>query len=203
MNTDNSIRRTVCVVGLILAVLLTTARSVSAKGNFDKVTIQDIGSGREIAVTDPALMGFFAFSDFDNGTRETPKVTGPGYEVMRWAISREDGITYVPVDRLRWYDTSSTNTLGRGWIFYEGLINGSSEYDGKWFTSTRNGDALMENTLFSVQATSTSTASTEKAGPTSIVLGFVGIGAATLIGAVAAAWFLQQRKVTPVSKQSV
>lgn len=194
MSTSSSPHRTISVLGLILSLLLITARSVSAKGNFDKPTVQDIASGREFQVTEPALMGFFGLSDFDNGTRETPKV-GTGYEITRWAISRVDGETYVPVDRLRYYPSSSTNTLGRGWIFYEGLVNGSSEYDGMWFTTTRNSDALMQRILSSTQTL-------EASRPTPMTFGLIGIGAAGLIGIIATLWFFRQRGLPLASKRS-
>jgi len=131
-----------------VAMLLLVVVPASAKGNFDKITVQQDGTQTQIEVTDVALLGFFAFTDFDNGTREAPHVVGPAFIVMRWQLDRTGDTGFQPWDRLRYYHTSPDNTLGHGWVFYEGPINGSSEYDGQWFTSTRSADALMEGIIF-------------------------------------------------------
>lgn len=142
------------------------------------------------------MLGFFAFSDFDNGTLQAPQVAGPGYEVTRWAISQEDGKTYVPVDRLLYYHTSDSNTLKHGWILYEGLINGSSEYDSHWFTSTRNADALMEGIILSSSILPASESSTQASNSSSDIWAFIGMGVAALIALIATKWFLWQKKHT-------
>ena len=135
------------MLGMIFTLLLISFQPAYAKGQFSKITIQTADSSQPIDVSDPAFLNFWTFSDFTNGTTEAPQVIGPAYEITRWLPSG-DGKTFAEWDRLRYYSTSEANTDGRGWIFYEGLINGSSEYDGKWFVATRNADALMESVNF-------------------------------------------------------
>ncbi|MBX3086020.1 MAG: hypothetical protein KF716_30570 [Anaerolineae bacterium] len=136
-------------------------------------------------MTDSAFLDFWAFSDFTDGTREAPKVVGPAYEVTRWYLA-DDGKTYVMWDRLRYYHTSSENTAGRGWVYYEGLVNGGSEYDGRWYLSTRHADALMESIIF-VEPNATVTSSSPASEST------VGIGTTTLFVFALILWIIQPR----------
>ena len=64
-------------------------------------------------------------------------------------IRVEDGGLFA-IDRLRYVPPGSTQL---GCIFYEGLINGSSEYDGKWFPTTPAGDEVMKRIMASTPST--------------------------------------------------
>jgi len=179
-----SARTRVLMLGVILALLLLIPLQVtSAKGLFSKITIQMPDAGQLIEVTEPAFLDFWTFSDFDSGTREAPEVIGPAYEITRWHLAA-DGKTFEPWDRLRYYQTSPHNTAARGWVYYEGLVNGSSEYDGKWFMSTRHADVLMESIIFA-DASETHPASSSE--PT------LAIGATALVVVALALWLIQHR----------
>ena len=98
-------------------------------------------------VDDPDLQGFFSLSDFADGTRE-PFAPGStymeSYELIRLAVAQDGGL--FAIDGLRYVPPGS---MEHGYILYEGLINGSSEYDGRWFSTTASGDAIMKRVLSS------------------------------------------------------
>jgi hypothetical protein len=127
----------VCIVGLVCG----TARLTQAKGNFAKIVITSDRLTSEIEVTDPSLLSFFSFSDFPNA-RATEPSFNEGYVVTRYFLD-ESGTLHA-FDRLRYYP----NHVGPGgFIFYEGLINGGSEYDGKWYAASSEGDAAMRRNI--------------------------------------------------------
>jgi len=110
----------------LLFVLGMLASSVSAKGEFDYITIKGPGITGEINVTDPALtQNFFAFADFSQGSIDIPTEPGQGYQVVRvYVLDNKDH----PFDQLHYYPYT-------GYVYYDGLVDGSSEYDGKWYLS--------------------------------------------------------------------
>jgi hypothetical protein len=129
------------VVMLFLITFSLSIHSGAAKGNFSKIIIKDLETMNDIVVTDPSLLGFFALSDFKDGTKDSPQV-GSGYEITRYF--QNDSGDSRPFDRLYYYPSSEGDS---GYIFYEGLINGASEYDGKWFQTSLEGEQLMSRFL--------------------------------------------------------
>ncbi|MCI0607869.1 MAG: hypothetical protein L0Z71_02260 [Anaerolineae bacterium] len=57
-------------------------------------------------------------------------------EIVRVAWQRE-----VAFDRLHYYPDT-------GFVYYDGIVNGSSEYDGKWYTARSDMKATFETALF-------------------------------------------------------
>jgi hypothetical protein len=107
-------------------------------GGFDYITIKGPGITGEIDVTNPELTGdFFAFADFSRGEVAEPADAGQGYEIVRVYV---EGSTDAPFDRLRYYPYT-------GFVFYDGLINGSSEYDGKWYAANPSAEAPFRKVL--------------------------------------------------------
>lgn len=110
---------------LILALcLIIPTTLVLAKGEFDYITIKGPGVTGEINVTNPALTGeFFAFADFSKGPVDPPANPGEGYQIVRvYVVDTKP----APFDQLHYYPYT-------GYVYYDGLANGSSEYDGKWY----------------------------------------------------------------------
>jgi len=104
--------------------LLVPSVIVLAKGEFDYITIKGPGITGEINVTNPALsQDFFAFADFSHGEIDPPADPGQGYEVVRvYVVNNKD----QPFDQLHYYPYT-------GYVYYDGLVDGSSEYDRKWY----------------------------------------------------------------------
>lgn len=113
------------VIGLLIPTML-----VFAQGNFDYLAVKGPGITGEINITNPALTGdFFAFADFTQGEVPAPADPGQGYQVVRVYVETVDGKpSPTPFDQLHYYPYT-------GYVYYDGLVNGSSEYDGKWYAA--------------------------------------------------------------------
>lgn len=114
---------------IVFSIVIPTSL-VIAQGNFTYLTVKGPGITGEINITDPALTGdFFAFADFMQGEVPAPAEPGQGYQVVRVYVETVDGKpTDRPFDQLHYYPYT-------GYVFYDGLVNGSSEYDGKWYAA--------------------------------------------------------------------
>jgi hypothetical protein len=113
---------------LLVLGLFVPATLVFAQGGFDYLTVKGPGITGEINITNPALTGdFFAFADFTQGEVPPPSDAGQGYQVVRVYLETvDDKPTARPFDQLHYYPYT-------GYVFYDGLVEGSSEYDGKWY----------------------------------------------------------------------
>lgn len=128
---------------IILGLLLFCVPPAWAKANFSKIVISGGDLTSAVEVTDPALPDFFSFSDFPTAGITKPKNihVSDGYIVSRgWEendlFTAWDSLFYFPKD----------DGTG-GYVYYEGLINGWSEYDGKWYLASAEGDAAMRRLL--------------------------------------------------------
>lgn len=110
--------------------ILLSFTAVFAKGNFDYLAVKGPGITGEINITNPALTGdFFAFADFTQGAIPPPADPGQGYQVVRVYVETVNGKpSPKPFDQLHYYPYT-------GYVFYDGIVNGSSEYDGKWYAA--------------------------------------------------------------------
>jgi len=130
---------------LILALcLLVPTTLVLAKGNFTYVTIDGPGLTDKLNITDPALTSdFFIFADFTKGPIDPPADPGEGYEVTRVYIETIDNKpTAKAFDQLLYFPYADG-----GYVYYVGLSEGTSEYDGKWFVANPDADAPFRAAL--------------------------------------------------------
>ncbi len=140
-------------LGSALLVALITSITVFAKGNFSFITITGSNLKDVVRLTDPALTtDFFAFADFYQDKTGTPEDPGEGYEITRYYIDAGQESTF---DQLHYYPKT-------GYVFYDGIVNGDSEYDGKWYKA--NPDILKPfETALSIQIRPLSSASQPQA----------------------------------------
>lgn len=125
-------------IGITLLLTLITSVSVFAKGGFAFVSISGADLKEPIRSTDPALtMGYFAFADFYRNQTEAPVNPGIEYEITRYYM---DGGREYAFDRLHYYPIT-------GYLYYDGLVNGSSEYDGHWYKAQPEIKAVFESLL--------------------------------------------------------
>jgi len=112
---------------LLLGILLPNIFAFAqGEGEFDYVTIEGPGITGEINVTNPALTQvFFAFADFSQGSIDAPADPGQGYQVVRVHVVDNND---QPFDQLHYYPYT-------GYVYYDGLVEGSSAYDGKWYAA--------------------------------------------------------------------
>ena len=124
--------------GFVLAALLITFTTTFAKGGFDFITITGPNLNQAVRVTDTSLTtDFFAFANFYKDKTKAPEDPGEGYEITR---HYEQGVSDVIFDRLHYYPES-------GFVFYDGIENGKSEYDGEWYTANPEIKAAFETAL--------------------------------------------------------
>jgi hypothetical protein len=128
-------------IALVLALLLTllTSITVFAKGSFSFIEITGAKLKDEVRLSDPALTtDFFTFADFYRNKTETPIDPGVGYEITRYYL---DGSREIAFDKFHYYPDT-------GFVYYDGIVNGSSEYDGKWYTAQPEIKSTFETALF-------------------------------------------------------
>jgi hypothetical protein len=125
-------------VGLALLFALFTSVAVLAKGSFAFIRVTGPDLKETVQISDPALTAdFFTFADFFQNQTEVPADPGAGYEITRYYA---DGGSEAVFDKLHYYPDL-------GLVYYDGIVNGSSEYDGKWYTAKPDVKTIFENTL--------------------------------------------------------
>jgi len=128
---------------IILALCQLFPAAALAKGNFDYITVNGPGLQGELTITNPELTGFFAFADFAQGAIVPPADPGEGYEIVRvFVVTENDKPEPTAFDQLFYYPYAND-----GYVFYVGLANGSSEYDGKWYAANPSADAPFRAAL--------------------------------------------------------
>ncbi|MCC6300359.1 MAG: hypothetical protein IT314_13780 [Anaerolineales bacterium] len=110
----------------LFALLLLLPTIALAKGEFDYITVEGPGLSGELTITNPALTDdFFAFADFTKEAIEAPADPGEGYQIIRYYVVENKA---QPFDSLSYFPYT-------GFVYYNGLAEGSSEYDKKWFAA--------------------------------------------------------------------
>lgn len=128
-------------IGLAVLIACITAVAVSAKGGFSFITISGGDAAEVLRTSDIALTeDFFAFADFYRDRAEAPVDPGIGYEITRYYI---DGEREIAFDRLHYYPAT-------GFVYYDGIVNGSSEYDKKWYAAKPEIRSLFESALVGI-----------------------------------------------------
>ena len=120
--------RTPLLASILLVVLAFSLASIAeAKGPFQRI-VAFTGIGGSVPIEDSELIEFFSFSNFQNQIA-WPAAPGEGVLITRYFEDQSTG-EEIAFDHLWIYP----RTEGRGpFVFYQGIINGSSEYDGKLY----------------------------------------------------------------------
>lgn len=125
-----------------LAAVLLSANLALAKGPWGKVVISGHGLPGVVEITDPQVLEGFSlpnFQDLSLGAIPTPEVVGGGYEMLRgW--DNDQGV-FTPFDRVHYYADPSG---GPGYLYYDGLVNGGSEFDHNWYRVTPEGESAIQ-----------------------------------------------------------
>ena len=109
---------------LLILVLVIPTTIAFASGEFDYIVIKGPGITGDINVSNPELtQDYLAFADFTKGSIDPPAVPGQGYQVVRMYTEGSKG---VPYDQLHYYPYT-------GYVYYDGIVNGFSEYGTKWY----------------------------------------------------------------------
>jgi WD40 repeat protein len=125
-----------------LAALLLSANLALAKGPWGKVEISGEGLSGVVEITDPQLLNDLSigiFQDLALGSIDTPEVVGGGYKMLRgW--DNEQGV-FTPFDLVHYY---ADPRGGPGYLYYDGLVNGGSEFDHHWYRVTPEGEKAIQ-----------------------------------------------------------
>jgi hypothetical protein len=125
--------------------LLALPHHVNAKGPADRITIIGPGLNGEVVIQDRATLdalSMAALEDFLAPVPDIPESLGFGYELTRFY--KVDDNRYIPFDRATYYPDRSGQG---GYVLYQGIVNGSSGYDGRWFAAHPASDAVMRRVL--------------------------------------------------------
>lgn len=138
-------------VTVLLACITTIA--VYAKGGFSFITIGGGELAEVVRTSELALtQDFFAFADFYRDRVEAPADPGVGYEITRYYI---EDTREIPFDRLHYYPAT-------GFVYYDGIVNGSSEYDRKWYAANPEIRSVFESVWIAASTTQAQSGSPEK-----------------------------------------
>jgi len=124
---------------LVTVFLLAVPTPAFAKGPFTYITVRGLGLTGELTVTNSALMDFFAFADFSKGSVDAPANPGDEYEITRVYVDTTTNRAQF-FDRLHYYPDT-------GYVYYDGLLEGGSEYDGKWYRAQPGVEAAFRSVL--------------------------------------------------------
>lgn len=128
-----------------LALMLLIPGAVQAKGAPARVIITGPGLAHPLDVRGLAVgaLGWYSLDDERHPLRTAPRQLGPGYLVTRYDI---DGSTkrYFAWDHVRYYPNPRG---GAGYVYYIGLLNGASEFDGRWFQAGARGERALRGLL--------------------------------------------------------
>src|SRR5215216_1842445 len=149
-------------IGLALLLAGCMVMTVSAKGGFSFITIGGANLQEVLRTSDIALTeDFFAFADFYRDRVDAPTDPGRGYEITRYYI---DGAREIAFDRLHYYPAT-------GFVYYDGIVNGSSEYDGGWYTARPEINSAFESAIAAAASIQPQTVGAEKDTTTNPVTG--------------------------------
>jgi hypothetical protein len=125
--------------GLVLFLTLFLWQSASAKGRFAMLSVCD-ARGECFEVRDARLLDFRAFTAFQSPLPTAPDARAESFLITRygWDLRQE---AYVAIDRLTYYMSA---VPGSNVVFYDGLVGGSSEYDGHWYLARPEAYAALQ-----------------------------------------------------------
>lgn len=128
---------------MALALFLCTGTAAFAKETPAKVTVADPGIAKPIDITTPAtlqVLGLNRLEDFGSPAG-APTGASPGYDLTRYVRS-DTGLR--PFDRVRYVPDPAG---GRGYVYYAGVVGGSSSTDGLWFRASAEGERALRAAL--------------------------------------------------------
>lgn len=168
-------KRKILAAGLIAtALFILTAGGALAKARFNMIGISGPGLDGLLTYTDPETTELLAtgrLEAFDRPLEGPPETLEEGYAITRYP----DLDNFVPWDQVIYY----RNPAGEGGsVYYAGLFNGSSEYDGRWFEAQPESEQYLLDLL---AAEGAFLQHTPPAGR-SLFYTAIGIGAAAFLG---------------------
>ena len=125
-----------------LAAIVLSANLALAKGPWGKVEISGEGLTGVVEITDPQLLENLSigiFQDLALGSIPPPEVVGGGYKMLRGWDNEQD--VFTPFDLVHYYPDPAG---GPGYLYYDGMVNGGSEFDRNWYRVTKQGESAIQ-----------------------------------------------------------
>lgn len=131
---------------ILLIVMVLMSTSVFAKGAAERIVITGPTLGEEIIVDDAEMTRLLSMGQVEAfGEGEIPEPENLGEEWYELARQYEPTPgQFQTFDRLQYHPNPDG---GRGYIFYVGIVNGSSGYDNNWYYVTTAGEAAIRRVL--------------------------------------------------------
>lgn len=124
---------------LVLLMAFALAGRAFAKGGFSFIMVSGPGLPEPVRVTDTRLTAdFFVFANFFEDRTNAPEHPGEAYVITRHYV---DGSRDWAFDQLQYYP-------GSGLVYYDGIVNGWSEYDDHWYTAQPGISELFDRIVF-------------------------------------------------------
>lgn len=116
----------------------------AAKGMVQLVEIEIPGFYQPLRIEDEGLLADLSMGQLENfeASVSTPSQVGAGVVLTRYFL--DEGGREVPFDKLAFF---SDLDGGPGYVYYLGIVNGSSAYDGRWFAATTTGAVALRQAL--------------------------------------------------------
>ncbi len=130
---------------IMVALLAAFVPAAQAKGASDRIIITSPALDEEVIVTDRAITDWLSMASLENieaGSIAEPTGLGEGYTLDRQFETAPD--QYQSFDSAVYYPDPGGDL---GYVYFKGITNGSSEYDGKWYRARPGGDAAMKMVL--------------------------------------------------------
>ena len=143
----------IVIVGILLMPFV--VQTSQAKGTFQRVIISSEALAQDIVVSDSDTLHFLSIGRLESfncrddaftltcGEVDPPPDIAAGYLLQRQF--RVDTDNFQTFDEVIYYP--STTADQRGYVHYLGLVNGSSEYDNRWFYITREAEIAFQRLL--------------------------------------------------------
>ena len=122
-------------LGLTAMMLLFSTYAAFAKGSFAFISVSGEGLDSDIVLRDARVtQDWFAFADLQHSIAPPTNAPQGGYVITRYYM---DGGSKSAFDRLHYYPRA-------GLVYYEGIVNGWSSYDRKWYQARPGIQAIFE-----------------------------------------------------------
>lgn len=134
-------------IPLLILLLAFAVQTAFAKGPMQAIGIAWPGSSETIWTEDPEVLEYLSvaqFEDFYQAVEFPVKIpVSGGIEINRYYQANERA-TPVHFDRLFYFRNTESEP---GYVYYYGLVNGWSEYDGHWFRVKPKGEQVLLDLL--------------------------------------------------------
>ncbi len=143
------------LICLIFSTFLPTTQPATAKGISHRIVMSHEDWPADMIISDTGTVSLLSMTRLENfwcgenaldlhcGAIEEPTDVADGYLLQRQYQVRVD--EFNTFDEVIYYP--STTADQRGYVFYKGIVNGSSEYDNNWYYVTREAEIALQRLL--------------------------------------------------------